>query len=405
MAATKILSFAGESRNQVAEKRLRAVDSSLTDRQVSDMVAGANLDAFDPEAMLAKAAGDRDAIARSEITRAHADTQVAKELANKRQIELEADQKRSRQKTALTREQISGDIREGVKLGEELIPEGFLGRMGERSEIKSSMARLQDLSQGMGAKETEARRAQAFEGIDQATGSQSRALQASLARAGVKGGVAGAQLRDTAIGGIQAKSNVERDLFLQDRSARVAGLDRLTKAQGAVASFDIGKQAEENKLKLQSGVLFAGIGASERGGSLASKTAIESAKLSADASAQAAASQSGGGGMSVVCTELHRQGILSDSILAVNTEFGKDIIANEPETFSAYLLWGKPMAKLMKKSPVATRILAPLMSKCGNYINGDKSLSNAILFHTLMVLTKGVGKVIKLLKSKETKCA
>jgi len=175
------------------------------------------------------------------------------------------------------------ELVKGSQFGEAVLgPEG-LGRLGTDSTIQGIESRLSDLSKGFSAEELVARKEQMFSGINQATSSQSRALQSALARAGVKGGAAGAQLRDVAIGGIQSKANVERDLFIGDRDARTQGLKDFAQFTGEIKGFDLGQIAKEKDIVLQSGLGFASMGSAERSAALQAAAAERAAAASAAA--------------------------------------------------------------------------------------------------------------------------
>jgi hypothetical protein len=59
----------------------------------------------------------------------------------------------------------------------------------------------------------------------------------------------------------------------------------------------------------------------------------------------------------VICTELHRQGYISDeNILADNTYAAEKI---DQKTLNAYHFWAKPLVKLMKKSQFVTEAVRP----------------------------------------------
>lgn len=156
------------------------------------------------------------------------------------------------------------DLIKGAQFGEAVLGEG-LGRLAGQEGIQDIMSQQKELAKGMGSAEMVARREQAGQQIDTATQQSSRALQAALARAGVKGGAAGAKLRDVQIGGIAQKAKAEQDLLIQDRSMREASLGRLAQTTGDVAKFDIAQAAKEKNIALQAGLGFAGLGAAERG--------------------------------------------------------------------------------------------------------------------------------------------
>lgn len=65
-----------------------------------------------------------------------------------------------------------------------------------------------------------------------------------------------------------------------------------------------------------------------------------------------------GGGGTVICTELHRQGLLDDKIYALDAEFGKQYRKDNLDAYRGYLIAAAPVVKLMKKSPNFARAIA-----------------------------------------------
>lgn len=179
---------------------------------------------------------------------------------------------------------LNKDIVAGARFGEAVLgPEG-LGKLGESKNIQDIQARFQDLSQGLSDKETVAARESGLVQINARQQAAERALQSRLGASGVKGGAAGGQFRELALGGLQQKQNLERDLILADRDARVQGLSNLAEFTTNTEQFDIGQAAKEKNIAIQTGLGFGALGAAERG-----------AKISAEA-AKAAAGAGGGGG-------------------------------------------------------------------------------------------------------------
>lgn len=66
---------------------------------------------------------------------------------------------------------------------------------------------------------------------------------------------------------------------------------------------------------------------------------------------------SGGGGLTVICTELYRQGLMDEATFEADTEFGNQLPRS---VIRGYHLWAAPMAKLMHKSKLLTRLIAPI---------------------------------------------
>ena len=62
-------------------------------------------------------------------------------------------------------------------------------------------------------------------------------------------------------------------------------------------------------------------------------------------------------GGTVICTELHRQGFMSDEIREADERFGRMISATSPETMLGYYYWSIPIVNLMQKSRLFTKIV------------------------------------------------
>ena len=65
----------------------------------------------------------------------------------------------------------------------------------------------------------------------------------------------------------------------------------------------------------------------------------------------------GGFVATVICTELHRQGFMSDEIREADERFGRMISATSPETMLGYHYWAIPIVNLMQKSRLFTKIV------------------------------------------------
>ena len=181
------------------------------------------------------------------------------------------------------REVLKKDIQEGRDFGKDVLGTEGLGRLGTDQKVQETLSRFEDMSKGMDSQEMNSRKSEAFQGIDQQSQTQARSLQAALARSGVKGGAAGGQQREMALGGLRAKAGVERDLLISDFDRRSEGLKDFANATGQVKQFDLSQAAAEKNIELSSGLGFAQISAAERG-----------AKLAADAQRASAAASSGG---------------------------------------------------------------------------------------------------------------
>jgi hypothetical protein len=69
-------------------------------------------------------------------------------------------------------------------------------------------------------------------------------------------------------------------------------------------------------------------------------------------------SYAGGGLFKVICAELHRQGLMDETIFEADEAFGKYLRDNHRDVLLGYQLWAKPVVKWMQKSETFTRIVA-----------------------------------------------
>jgi hypothetical protein len=203
------------------------------------------------------------------------------------------------------------DVLKGTGFAEAVLGEEGLGRLGEDETLKGMESQAAELAKGFSSEESLARQEKGIEGIQGGVSSQQRNLQAIMARAGVKGQAAGAQLGQVAQSGIQARGNLERDLLIGNRQAQLEGLNAQQGIHSqtiANSKFDLGQAAKEKNIALQGGLGFAALGSVERGSKLAADAAVAGAKASGGG---------GGGGTSFVCSALHRCGLMSGKETAI----------------------------------------------------------------------------------------
>lgn len=67
---------------------------------------------------------------------------------------------------------------------------------------------------------------------------------------------------------------------------------------------------------------------------------------------------SGSGGMSVICTELHRQGILSDELYQADGIWFDSFKRSNPDVVSGYHYWAIPVVQAMRKSKTLTKLIS-----------------------------------------------
>jgi hypothetical protein len=74
----------------------------------------------------------------------------------------------------------------------------------------------------------------------------------------------------------------------------------------------------------------------------------------APVSSEGSAASAGDWGGTVICTELHRQGILDSETYAADSAFGKTL---SDEVLTGYHVWGEPLARAMSKSKSLTKVV------------------------------------------------
>jgi len=182
---------------------------------------------------------------------------------------------------------IMRDLMKGARFGESIVGEEGLGRLEEDVDVQEAMARKKSIAdEGLSRAEVEAEKSQMFKEIQGSGETSRRGLQAALARAGVKGGMAGQQIAANLLGTEKLKADASRDIFLKSEQVKREGLKDYSQSLGEMKTFDLGQAAAEKNIVLQAGLGIAQVGSSER----AAKYAAEQARLAKEASARAASS-------------------------------------------------------------------------------------------------------------------
>jgi hypothetical protein len=96
---------------------------------------------------------------------------------------------------------------------------------------------------------------------------------------------------------------------------------------------------------------------------------------------------------SVICTELHRQGIMSTELYLIDSSYGVALRLRNPEVFEGYLVLGRPIAKLMRKSKLFTAIMAPPTMAWAKNMAGDHNLVGGLISFIGMPLCTFIGKI------------
>lgn len=212
-------------------------------------------------------------------------------------------------------------LQEGVKLGQELVGAGSLGRaktgtdleridtdavrQGRSAEVAEIIARRREALSGMSGAESQAQRDIAANQIGRQTETTRRQLQAIQARTGVRGGTASQQQLQAILEGQRSRSEFERDLFLQNEQIKREALNRfessVTSAEASEAQrqlsraellkFNIDQQARERQLEAEQERFNLQQAAREQAAQLGVGTAFAGLLAGQEASERAAAAQ------------------------------------------------------------------------------------------------------------------
>lgn len=101
-------------------------------------------------------------------------------------------------------------------------------------------------------------------------------------------------------------------------------------------------------------------------------------------------------GMSVICTELYKQGYMDLELYMIDTHYGVSMGIRKPHVIVGYHFWGRPVAKLMAKSPIFAKLISiPAMAWARN-MAGDKNLLGAFISFVGEPICGIIGKLISI---------
>ncbi len=99
---------------------------------------------------------------------------------------------------------------------------------------------------------------------------------------------------------------------------------------------------------------------------------------------------------SVICTELHRQGIMSDELYAKDSLYGQFLKEHHPSVIIGYKFAAKPVVKCMQKSKLFTKLVAPFAMSWARFIAGEGSVVGAAIFIVGVPMCAILGKILML---------
>lgn len=101
-------------------------------------------------------------------------------------------------------------------------------------------------------------------------------------------------------------------------------------------------------------------------------------------------------GMTVICTELYRQGYFSAEIMEADTSYGEKLRNARPEVYIGYRSWADHLVPLMQKSERWTKAVAFFAIPWAMNMAGEKNLFGLILSKVGEPICGIIGKLILL---------
>ena len=96
---------------------------------------------------------------------------------------------------------------------------------------------------------------------------------------------------------------------------------------------------------------------------------------------------------SVICTELARQGFITKELLAKDTAYAHSNLS--ATTMAGYHTWAIPVVRLMRKSSLLTRLIAPFGIKFCNHVAGNSNFIGALVLNIGTPVCFAIGKCVE----------
>jgi hypothetical protein len=101
----------------------------------------------------------------------------------------------------------------------------------------------------------------------------------------------------------------------------------------------------------------------------------------------------------VVCTELHRQGLMDEAIFAADQAFGKHLGESDSDVMRGYHFWARPVVSLMQRSHAFTQVVN-ILAKPWSYEMAHRmgatdkgSVAGKILMDVGVPLCRAIGRI------------
>ena len=203
-------------------------------------------------------------------------------------------------------------------------------------EMQDILAQRKAGLAGFNAPQLAAMQAQMAGGQQAAEQQRNRALQAALARQGVRGGAAASLQAQAGQMAAREKAAADTQLMLQQAGQQ-------EKALGAYEQGVSGALSAEQARQFQG--LAAQLAAEQQIAALEAAGMQKEATESYGTSMEEASSKG-----KIICTELHAQGLMDTEVFEADQAFGAELMKSDPEVMVGYHAWATGAVELMQRS-------------------------------------------------------
>jgi hypothetical protein len=208
-------------------------------------------------------------------------------------------------------------------------------------EMKDILARRQSALAGFQAPELAAMQAQMALGQQAGQQQRERALQAALAKQGIRGGSAASLQAQAAQQAFREKGQMDTEMMLRQAQRQREALGEYE--GGVKGSLDFAQK--QQFADLARNLSMEQIIAAQQAAALQAEATKSYGESMAEASKEKG---------KVICTELYEQGLMTKEVFEADQRFGS---LQDAETMAGYHIWAKPIVKLMKQSKLITWVV------------------------------------------------
>lgn len=203
-------------------------------------------------------------------------------------------------------------------------------------EMQDILAQRKQALAGFNAPQLAAMQAQMAGGQQAAEQQRNRALQAALARQGVRGGAAASLQAQAGQMAAREKAAADTQLMLQQAAQQEKALGAYEQGVSGALSAEQARQFQGLAAQLAAEQQIAALEAAGM-----QKEATESYGTSMEK-----ASKKG----KIICTELHAQGLMDTEVFEADQAFGAELMKTDPEVMIGYHAWATGAVELMQRS-------------------------------------------------------